>query len=428
MRIAAANLLLLFAVAFPPAGALAASPKCALAPESALRLNPPKSNRAIQSFDYGPGGNVYFMQPSRNDTRLSRCFRTSAGKCVQRDSVKLPRFGHGESLEVYSKKGRTYAWVGSGARKTPPRYHSRTISLIEYIKAPKGSKKASYRRVGTLTDLASIVPGKSGAAARSAVALSDKQGRLAIRVQLGGPRSAAYYGIYKTAALTALMKKAPGNKLPIAKAKKLMVSQFKEPKTSKKAFQGFDIKGDGAKLKHLYVFRGYVGQTPTIYLYSWRNGGEVAKRGKRVIESKSTAGFEAEGIKVEADPMDTGGVHVQIGFNPTRRDSKDRRIFRLYRLAESASGLKAGAAVLPPCPAADPPSQKVNKHNQGDLSRGSNLLTGELPGAPVPQRDTVDPPEFCEDPLLQKFMWTLVPICSRSGGQNLAPYPLAYYR
>ena len=111
--------------------------------------------------------------------------------------------------------------------------------------------------------------------------------------------SAAYYGIYKTAALTALMKKAPGNKLPIAKAKKLMVSQFKEPKTSKKAFQGFDIKGDGAKLKYLYVFRGYVGQTPTIYLYSWRNGGEVAKRGKRVIESKSTDGLKLKASRLK---------------------------------------------------------------------------------------------------------------------------------
>ncbi len=264
--------------------------------------------------------------------------------------------------------------MGSGAGKTAPRYHSRTISLIEYIKAPKGSKKASYRRVGTLTDLAAIAPGKSGAATRSAVALSDKQGRLAIRVQLGGPRSAAYYGIYKTAALTALMKKAPGNKLPIAKAKKLMVSQFKEPKTSKKAFQGFDIKGDGAKLKYLYVFRGYVGQTPTIYLYSWRNGGEVAKRGKRVIESKSTAGFEAEGIKVEPIRWTPGAYTFKSDSIRLERDSQDRRIFRLYRLAASASGLKAGAAVLPPCPAADPPSQKVNKHNQGDLSAGLEFV------------------------------------------------------
>lgn len=438
IRVAAAGLLLSFALGFPQAGALAAVPKCSLAPESTLRLDPPKSNRAIQSFDYGTDGDVYFMQPSRKNTRLSRCSRTADGVCEQRDSVMLRGFGHGESLEVYTKKGRTYAWVGSGALNKPPRYHSRTISLIEYINAPAGSKKASYRRVGTLTGLAAVAPGESGPAARSAVALADGQDRLAIRVQLGGPRSAAYYGIYETAALTALMRKAPGRKLSIAKAEKLMVAQFKEPKTSKKAFQGFDIKDDGAASKYLYIFRGYVGQTPTIYLESWRDGGEVAREGIYVMKGKAIAGLEAEGIKVEADQMGEEAVHVQVGFKPSQRDHDNRRIFRMYQLEKYAPGLKKGAPVLPPCPAEDSPDEgdagqgedsqeEAPRQKMGNRPEGSNLPTGELRGVPDPRKGGTGPPMFCEEPLLQKFAWRLITACPRSDGQGLPAYPLGYY-
>lgn len=441
IRVAAAGLLLLFAVANVQAGALAAVPKCSLAPESTLRLDPPESNRVIQSFDYGSDGDVYFMQPSRNNTRLSRCSRTAEGACVQKDSVMLPDFGHGESLEVYAKGGHTYAWVGSGAGNKSPHYRSKTVSLIEYINAPEGSKRASYRMVGTLTDLAAIAPGKSGPASRSAVALADGQDRLAIRAQLGGPRSPVYYGIYKTAELTELMRKSPGNTLSIAKAEELMVSRFKEPKTSKKAFQGFDIKDDGAATKYLYIFRGFVGQTPTIYLNSWRDGGETARKGVYVMKSKATSSLEAEGIKVEADPMGGEGVHVQIGFKPNKRDDKDRRIFRLYRLADYAPGLEAGAPVLPPCPEKNSPSgenspsgknspdgEVASPQVRGNRPDGSNLSPSELRGVPERRGDSVGPPMLCEDPLLQKLVWSLELACSRSGGQNLSPYPLGYYR
>ena len=127
-----------------------------------FRFDPPVQDQAIQAFDNGAGKDVYIAQQVGKDTRLSRCTRTATGTCTQRDSVLLKGYGHGESLEVYTKKGRTYAWIGSTSNGMPPYYFSRTISLIEYIKAPAGSKKASYRRVGMLKNLAAIVPGKSG--------------------------------------------------------------------------------------------------------------------------------------------------------------------------------------------------------------------------------------------------------------------------
>ncbi|MFF5790414.1 hypothetical protein ACFY5D_00015 [Paeniglutamicibacter sp. NPDC012692] len=248
--------------------------------------------------------------------------------------MKLPGYGHGESLEVYTENGRIYAWLGSGSGETPPFYHSREVSLVEYIKAPEGSTKARYRRVGTLTNLAAVAPGNSGPAVRSAVALADGSNRIAIRVQLGGLRSTTYYGIYNTAKLKALMKKAPGQKLSIEKAKSLLVSQFVEPVTPNNSFQGFDINGVGTNTKNLYVFGGYSGQPPTVYRYTWTNTGLIAHVRTYVLTGPSISLIEAEGIKVEADPMSGGSTRVQVGLLPTERDSAGRRVSRLYRFAE----------------------------------------------------------------------------------------------
>ena len=232
----------------------------------------------------------------------------------------------------YTPKGASsYAWVGGNALNTPPYYFSTTISLIEYIKAPAGSKKASYRRVGMLKNLAAIVPGKSGNAPRSNVALADGSDRLAISIRVG---SSNYYAVYKTAALTARMKKAPGQKLAISKAKDLMVSRFKEPARPHGSFQGFDIKGVGTNKKFLYIFGGPAGKSPTIYRYAYTNGGTVTHDRTYTIKGQYLGSLESEGIKVEADPDSGGKVRVMHGLNPTNRDSAGRKIFRMYRFKE----------------------------------------------------------------------------------------------
>ncbi|MFC5131298.1 hypothetical protein [Paeniglutamicibacter kerguelensis] len=296
-----------------------------------FRFDPPVQDQAIQAFDNGAGKDVYIAQQVGQDTRLSRCTRTATGTCTQRDSVMLKGYGHGESLEVYTKKGRTYVWIGSTSNGIPPYYFSRTISLIEYKKAPAGSKKAGYHRVGMLKNLAAIVPGKSGNATRSNVALADGDDRLAISITVG---SSHYYAVYKTAALTGRMLKAPGQKLAISKAKDLMVSRFKEPKRPHGSFQGFDIKGVGTNKKFLYIFGGPAGSSPTIYRYAYTNGGKIRHDRTYVVKGNYLGSLESEGIKVEADPTSGGKVRVIHSLNPTNRDSAGRKIFRLYRFAE----------------------------------------------------------------------------------------------
>ncbi|MGL3806053.1 hypothetical protein ACSYDW_08145 [Paeniglutamicibacter sp. R2-26] len=334
MRVASSVLVFLFMAASAPGFAATPVVLRTVTPEKAIRFGPPVSDRVIQSFDFGAGTDVFFVQPSGADTVLSRCSRNPSGGCTQRDSVRLPGYGHGESLEVYSSNGRTYAWLGSETGQTPPFYHSRSISLIEYVKAPAGSKKASYRRIGTIINLAAVAPGKTGPAVRSAVALADGGNRLAIRVQLGGFRSTTYYGIYRTSELTSLMKRAQGQKLSIANAKNLLVSQFTEPVSPNNSFQGFDINGIGTTTKNLYVFGGYTGQAPTIYRYTWTNGGRATHVRTYVLRGPFADGIEAEGIKAEADPTSGGKTRLQIGLVPTERDADNRKIFRLFRFAE----------------------------------------------------------------------------------------------
>ncbi|MFJ6417033.1 hypothetical protein [Paeniglutamicibacter sp. NPDC091659] len=333
-KLAAAILVILFLITSTPNTASAAVVKRSLTPQRVFQFAPPVQDQIIQTFDNGAGADVYFAQQVGSDTRLSRCSRTATGICAQRDSVILPGYGHGESLEVYTEKGRTYAWVGSKAVQATVYKFASEVSLIEYIKARAGSKLAKYRVVGTLTNLAAVAPGKTGAGIRSNVAIADGSDRLALRVQVDSAASSSYYAIYKTAALTALMKKAPGKKLSIVKAKSLMVSQFKEPARPHNSFQGFDIKGVGTNKKFLYVFGGQPGQAPTIYRFAYANGGKVKQDRTYVIKGAYVASLEAEGIKVEADPTNGGKVRIQHSLNPTGRDKAGRKMFRLYSFAE----------------------------------------------------------------------------------------------
>lgn len=331
-RIAAASLAVLFLATSNATAASAATVKN-ITPDRIFQFDHPVSDNAIQAFDNGAGTDVFFTQRINKDTRLSRCSRTAAGTCSQKDSVILPGYGHGESLEVFTEGSKTYAWVGSSAAAASP-YFSREVSLVEYIKPTAGNKYAGYRRVGTLTNLAAVQPGKTGAGVRSAVALADGADRLGLRVQTGATGGESYYGIFKTAALTARMKAAPGQRLSIASAKDLMVSKFKEPKRPHGSFQGFDIKGVGAGGKYLYVFGGGAGQAPTIYRFSYTNGGNTTHDRTYVIKGAYIGALEAEGVKVEKDPTSGGKERVQISLNPTKKDSAGRKMFRTYKFAE----------------------------------------------------------------------------------------------
>ena len=324
----------LFVASSMPAPANAAVLSRSVIPSRMFQLSPPVGDEIIQAFDNGSGTDFFISQQVGSGTRISRCSREPTGNCTQKDSVVLPNYGHGESLEVYVENGRTYAWVGSkGSASTTSRFATE-VSLIEYIKAPAGSKQAKYRRIGSLTGLAAVAPGKSGPGVRSAVALADKSDRLALRVQISSGGSNSYYGIYKTAALTSLMKKATGQNLSISKASSLRVSQFKEPSRPYNSFQGFDIKGVGANKKFLYLFGGPAGKPGKIYRFSYTNGGNVKHDRTYTISGTGMSALEAEGIKMEADPTSGGKERGMLHLDPTRVDSSRRKISIMYRFVE----------------------------------------------------------------------------------------------
>lgn len=325
-----------------------------LVPERVLQYDPPLGgDTAIQTFDSGPGLDLYFTQRVGRDTHLSRCTRTADDTCVQQDTVVLPDFGHGESLEVFEMDGGIFAWVGSATTDDHP-YWSQEISLIEYLPAPPGSTRASHRVVGTLTDLASVAPGYSGAGRRSAVAVADEDDRLALRIQVGPTGSSSYYGVYRTRELRQRLMDAPGGRLPISDASDLRVSQFREPYRPHGSFQGFDIRGVGSGNKYLYLFGGGGGdEAPTIYRFLYTNGGNTTHDRTYIIRGGYVGTLEAEGVKSEADPSLGGHLRVQLGLKATRTDADGRLQFRLYRFAENGEDSPPALPSAPTCASRD---------------------------------------------------------------------------
>lgn len=305
-----------------------------LVPERVFQYDPlPAGDRAIQAFDHGRGHDILYTQRIGTNTQLSRCQETSAKTCTQLDTVSLPGYGHGESLDVYTSGTHTYAWIGSNHGSVSP-YWSRDASLIEYLPAASGSTKASYRVLGTVTGLAAVAPGHSGEGYRNAVAIADGSDRIAFRSQLDSSAANTYYGVYKLAALTKALTADSDRRMSIAQLSGYRVSHFKLSTRPNNSFQGFDIKGVGSGQKFLYLFGGAAGQHPTIYKYLYTNGGTLTHVKTYQINGGYVGSLEAEGVKVEADPDNGGKERVFIGLNPTRTDTNGRKQYRLYRFTE----------------------------------------------------------------------------------------------
>ncbi|WP_152364501.1 helveticin J family class III bacteriocin [Microlunatus speluncae] len=268
---------------------------------------------AVQNFDYLGTDQAFVTQRTTAATVLTRCV-LSGRTCARADSVTLAGYGHGESLEAYVQDGRILLWVGSSAGPAS-QYWSTRVSLIEYHPAA-GGQPASFTRLGSLIGLAAVAPGYSGEGVRVAVATADGDDRIGLRVQVGATGSSSYYGIFDTSALTAAMLAAAGQQLSIASVlgdTAITKSRFKEPSRPHGSFQGFDIVGVGSGNKYLYVYGGGNGQTPTIYSFLYTNGGNTTQGTTYTVDGIGTP--EAEGVKVETDPLGGGVRRIMVGVN-----------------------------------------------------------------------------------------------------------------
>ncbi|GIN86916.1 hypothetical protein J6TS2_33020 [Heyndrickxia sporothermodurans] len=300
-----------------------------------------KSNAAIQSFDYGDKNEVFFTQrvagddpKIRDTTLLSRC-TISNGKCTVKDYVKLKGFGHGESLEVIKESGKTYIWIGSGANSKDDNRWSTNISLIEYKINSAKATGAEVTNVKTIKNLAKVAPEKSGTAYRSAVAIADGSDRICFRIQIGTSASDTYYAVYKLSEVTNALRASSTNSINIYDINKLQLTHFTGVARPNNSFQGFDITGVGSGNKFLYLFGGAAGQTPTIYKYSYTNGGNFEHVKTIKIKGSYVGTLEAEGIKVEKDPNNPSVEKVFVGLKPGKDPvSGALKPFRLYSFTE----------------------------------------------------------------------------------------------
>jgi hypothetical protein len=267
---------------------------------------------AVQNFDYLDATQAFVTQRVGTDTVLTRCV-ISSQTCARTDGVVLTGYGHGESLEAYVQDGRILLWVGSRAGPASF-YWSTRVSLIEYHPAA-GGQPASFTWLGSLNGLASVAAGYSGEGIRVAVATADGDDRIALRVQVGASGSYSHYGVFDTSALTSAMLAASGHQLSIASVLSnadITKSRFKEPGRPHDSFQGFDIVGVGSGNKYLYIYGGGDGQTPTIYTFLYTNGGNTTQEATYTVDGVGQR--EAEGIKVEPDPLAGGARRIIVGI------------------------------------------------------------------------------------------------------------------
>lgn len=271
-----------------------------------------QATTAVQTFDYLGSDQAFVTQRVGADTELSRCVLT-ARTCARVDGVRLTGYGHGESLEAYVQDGRILLWVGSHGGTTTTYFWSTRVSLIEYHPAV-GDQPASFSRLGSLTGLAAVAPGYSGEGVRVAVATADGDDRIALRVQVGATGSSSYYGVFDTSALTAAMLGATGTQLAVSTVlgnTDITKSRFKEPSRPHGSFQGFDIVGVGSGNKYLYVYGGGDGDIPTLYSFLYTNGGNTTQSTTYTADGIGTP--EAEGVKVETDPLSGGARRIMVG-------------------------------------------------------------------------------------------------------------------
>ena len=289
------------------------------------------SKKAVQNFDFGNKNEVFVTQREKQHTYLSRCI-ISGEKAFMKDYIILENYGHGESIEVIKENGKTYIWIGNTVNKRPSSngktyYWSQDISRIEYIVDPSCSTGAKVGEIKTITNMENMSTSPKGKSFRSAVAIADGSNRICFRTQVDDLNKSTYYGVYKLDKINHKLNSTSATKIDINKFKSLQVSYFTNLKCPNGSFQGFDITGSDSR--NIYIYGGAEGKTPTIYKYSYTDGGKYTHEKTIKIKGSYVGKLEAEGIKVENNP-NTNEESIFISFKPPKNNNGKSKPFRLY--------------------------------------------------------------------------------------------------
>lgn len=226
-------------------------------------------DKAVQRFSVvRNGGKLYIFTTQRSGSTvyLSRCLyneKTKIATCL--DSVTLPDYGHGESLEVRVRDGKFYVYITSGALKEVDNAWGTTISRFVYNAGRKIDTK-------TLTDLhCSTENGQTlhenATTYRVNFSFDEVSDRFLIYVRCDTDRSlknlSHYFVSYRLSDLDRLLDEAPGE---ISMKDCTSAFMAYHGKISYKtfcphgSFQGMDVCSDGT----VYITGGAEGQQPQV--------------------------------------------------------------------------------------------------------------------------------------------------------------------
>ncbi|MCC3868863.1 helveticin J family class III bacteriocin [Terrisporobacter mayombei] len=295
------------------------------------------SKKAIQNFDFGNKNEVFVTQRKKQHTYLSRCI-ISGDKAYMKDYIILENYGHGESIEVIKENNKTYIWIGDTVNRRPSSngkvyYWSKDISRIEYIVDSSCSTGARAGEIKTITNIENMLTRPKGKAFRSAVAIANESNSICFRTQVDDSNESTYYGVYKLDEVNHKLNSTLDTKIDINNFKSSQVTYFTNLKCPNGSFQGFDITGAGSGNKYIYIYGGAEGKTPTIYKYSYTNGGKYTHKKTIEIKGSYVGKLEAEGIKVKNNP-NTNEKNIFISFKPPKDNNGKLKPFGLYLFKE----------------------------------------------------------------------------------------------
>ncbi len=176
-------------------------------PEIAYTLKNLKSNKVIQAI-YLDDEYLYVTQRVAasgfsGDTRVSRCkLNKETKEAVYQDQMILQNFGHGQTLEFYTYKEKTYMWISCKANTQYSNAWALQFGRLEY---EAGKTVKDYTQIPRFADLAYANTGskKFGDVKRIDVAMSTDETKLLLWAQ--DTNNNVQYSIYRTDVLNAYL-------------------------------------------------------------------------------------------------------------------------------------------------------------------------------------------------------------------------------
>lgn len=304
-------------------------------PELAYTIKGLKSKKVIQAI-YLDEEYLYVTQRVAasgfsGDTRVTRCTLDKDNKVATcRDQMILKNFGHGQTLEFYTYKEKTYMWISCKANTAYSNAWALQFGRLEY---QPGVTISDYTKISRFSEIAYANGDatKFGTVKRIDVALSNDESKLLIWAQ--DVNNNVQYSIYRTDILNAYLDVADllsskyipfSNNVLLQRAHITSFVQYSsEVVLPNGSNQGIELADDGT----IYIAGGNVGEIPQIAVMKPEEDGTYPSYSTllTLIHEDFNAQTETEGMQLTHTGIYLGVVsHVD---KDTDGDVKEQFIY-----------------------------------------------------------------------------------------------------